>query len=381
MEYKEAPCIQSVSRKVVFPVIRWLDKRKFLEYQENNTPIYPFLNDDNTNSKTYVGKSIQNCLDEGVRYGHDYRLNNSKIINLEIIGSVLQDATGKWVLQVAHSSSVCEIKQDFLVLCIDDPDSFKWVRTKGGIPPKYSFKACIDRLTSEYFYVGKPNSSDAQVKPEFFSNMKWNKYNEDIPYSVFGKVHVSHKCLYVPHNGIELSFSTFDILALKPSPSSLKILCRTRIRELLNNSQDKILEINKSKSGRKYVPEPLIKFIAFPSQLTVGEYMLRGEKIVRQDGHYELTLLKDGNLVCRSLITKQEEKELALNNELIDRIDHQITNTICSDVDSLWLHRFQVAIYKTNTKVRVEHSFYDTSPEYKLIISVKDKPNFEIESC
>jgi hypothetical protein len=168
MEYKEAPCIQNADRNVVFPIITWFTKTKFLEHLREARPIFPFLEQDedtentdnqkassvvNQHRRVYVGKSIQSNLADGVGYGHDHLSNKS--INLEVIGSVVCDLTGQWSLQIPHRSTVTEVRSEFLVLCVDDPCALEWVRTSRGHLPRYALKACIDRLTNEYFYIGK----------------------------------------------------------------------------------------------------------------------------------------------------------------------------------------------------------------------------------
>ena len=384
MEYKEAPCIQNVDRNLAFPFISWLTKARFLEYLQTNRPIYPYLmpNEESAASlpsnmirRTFIGKSIQSNLSEGVRYGYDYKLLQ-KEINLEMIGSVMQTLNGQWELQVPHSSNVFKIQKDFLVLCIDDPNSFEWVSTQKSNIPKYALRACIDRLTNEYFYVGRVHHHFNCPVPECFQGATtWTKFNEPLPVR-FGKVHVTHKAMYVPFNNLELAFSCYDTLCLKPSPSSLRILCRLRVRTLLDFSSEKIKKINVNKSGRKYVPESVLKFINYPSYLSVGEYMLKGEKVIRSDGKFFMEIESNGNLTISSIIT---DKDTLSDEELQQRQLTQVKNILSSDVDSIWLHRFQVAFFKTNTKVKVMHSFFDTSPEYKLFINDDNPADIAVE--
>jgi hypothetical protein len=139
MELLEAPSISSVDRRVVFPSIKWLTKAKFEEYlkQPNQFEIYPNID------TIYIGKTIPNSLDEGVAYGYDYRLN--KQINLEIIGTVSQNVDKEWQLNVSHGGRVYEIKKDFLVLCLNDCESFRWIDTQLDSIPKYSLRGAVDQ--------------------------------------------------------------------------------------------------------------------------------------------------------------------------------------------------------------------------------------------
>ncbi len=120
MEFKENAAVENAERRVIFPFINWLDKKKFEELLSLNVPIYPFMNTNESislNNRVFVGKSISTCQDNKT--------------NLEIIGIVSKDyKTGEWILSVTHASSVHEIKSDFLVLYIEDPDSFCWKEAK-----------------------------------------------------------------------------------------------------------------------------------------------------------------------------------------------------------------------------------------------------------
>jgi hypothetical protein len=381
MEYKEAPCIHNADRRLVFPVITWLTKAKFEELVAKRTPIHPFMYSDNDSenqsitNQVFIGKTIQSNTHEGYHYGHDYQLGSS--INLEIIGSVVcERLTGKWALHVPHSSSVREIKNDFLVLSIEDPGSFTWTRTKKNILPRYALKACIDRYTNEYFYVGRIDSAHSQcAKPEFFENgRRWRPFVESVP-NRFGKVHLSHKLLYIPYDDLELAYDCYDILCLKPSPNSLKILCRLEIRKLLECSSEKIKRINTNQNGRRFVPDSLIKFVDYPPCLRVGEFMLRGEQIIRQDGKFVMKIEQNGNLVIESVLNRS----LLSEEEAENQAQTQVTKLMFQDVDSVWLHRFQVALSLGNQKARVIHSFYDTSPEYRMSINDENPAGYKIE--
>lgn len=377
MEYCEAPSIQQISRKLLFPAIKWLTKEKFEECVNKNQDIHPHLDpmEADSSSKSsanrlYIGKTIQNNINEGVRFA--YRSDNRQI-NLEIIGTVSKSLDNQWHLSVPHASTVFEIKKDFLVLSIEDPDSFEWIKTIGDDIPKYALRGCIDINTNEYFYIGK-TSQDTEM-PEYYQNFVWNKFRESTLPKLFGKIHPTHKCFYAPFNKLELSFSTYDILCLKPSPANLKILARLEIRNILNHSNENMSLINRNKSGRKYVPEGLVNFIKYPAYLTVGEYMLRGEKLVREDGKFEMLIESDGSLVTRSIIKNRDSLS---KEELIELENVQIKRKIDYNVSSIWLHRFQVAFYNADRRVFVKHNFYNKSPEYKFTIDDTDTPSYTV---
>lgn len=284
MEYSEAPSIQNVSRRQQFPLIKWLSKAKFEDQMKSNVTLHPHLNPDESfesppQSRIYIGKSSQTHTSEGVKYGVDVNTDNRALINLEIIGSVVRNIlTGLWELHVSHASAHVVIRNDFFVLTIDDPSAFEWKATRRGEVPAMALRGCIDRFTSEYFYIGKvivggesrdeSGGQENTMKPRYFvNNSQWLTFNETVP-PRFGKVHVGHKCLYVGFNNMELSFQRYDVLCLRPTPAPLSILTRIVLRQLCQHSNEKIEKIN---SGvRKYLPEYLIQFLKYSSQLSVG---------------------------------------------------------------------------------------------------------------
>ena len=292
METIEAPSVQNASRKEQFSLINWLSKAKFEDQLKSNIDIYPHLNsidyddgdeDDDKSSyvknqsslrRIYIGRSRQMHTSEGVQYGSDNYNADQAQINLEIIGSVVRNLiTGLWELHVSHGGAHLIIQQDFLVLSIEDPNSFEWKRARKGDIPALALRGCIDRFSNEYFYIGKvPKLSEAEkIEPKYFRRFKWLQFAETVP-ARFGKVHVSHQCLYVGFNNIELAFSDYDILCLRPTPAPLSILSRIILRKICQDSNEKISFINTT--HKKYLPDYLIQFLKYPSRLTSGKYKI-----------------------------------------------------------------------------------------------------------
>jgi len=240
-------------------------------------------------------------------------------------------------------------------------------------------RAAIDENTNEYFYVGRPLSQRLN-RPTVWSvwNSQFGNFNEPVPNELFGKVHLSHECLYAPFNNHELAYREYEILCLKPTPTSLKILNRELIRRLTNYSNENIELINQPVP---VVPSVLIKFIKYPSYLSVGEYLLKNEKLVREDNKYELKIADNGNLILSSLITNGQKN--SLNKEQLDDLKNiQVQRNITSNVNSIWLHRSQVVIYKVdrsgqNKYLEIKFKFENNNPEYKLIISDNNLPDLK----
>jgi len=215
--------------------------------------------------------------------------------------------------------------------------------SKANLIPKYALRGAIDEFTNEYFHVGRSIPDDTEIICSYCDVGRWGYYNSDItrfnetiPH-LFGKVHVSHKCLYAPFNKLELIFSDYEIL--------------------------------------------LISFIKYPSYLASGEYMLKNEKIVREDGQFELVILNNGNLVIRSLITVNDQEKS--KKELLELKDTQVERIIKTNVNSIWLHRFQIVFFlvqnNNQKRVWIYNTLSNESPEYSLMIGDAYIPDLKVK--
>jgi hypothetical protein len=130
--------------------------------------------------------------------------------------------------------------------------------------------------------------------------------------------------------------------------------------------------LNENKNGIKHLPDVLIKLLKYPSHLSTGEFMLKDEKLVSDDDKFEIKIEKNGDLVCKSIDHSLSDQEDS---------DSKIINLIRQRVDSVWLHRYQVAFYLQNRKVWIDRNFYDDSPtDYRFKINVENNiPSFLIE--
>ena len=181
----------------------------------------------------------------------------------------------------------------------------------------------------------------------------------------FGKVKKSYKLLFAPSRNMELGFDQFETLCLKASPASLKVLCRSVVRSTLNYSQKNI----KSLKTLKLVPKTLVNFLEYPSHLKLGEFLLKDEKLVREDDSLELAFDKDtGNLVCQredstGSTSPSEPNNLSLSNSTDNR------TVIAQNVDLVWLHTFQTVFYnQKSSRARPVHSIYDKLILYNFLI-------------
>jgi hypothetical protein len=397
MYFIEAPSIENIERRLTYSPIKWLSKTKFLQIldDENSLSFGPKVhpqidtldNETSICNKIFIGRSIANY-----EYG----------ALPELLGTVSKNLTNNdWQLSVSYSSAVHVIKDDFLVLNIEDPRAFEWRTTTYDNIPNNGLRGAIDESANEYLYIGRtivgPNGDDSSPKSYRWPN--WIDFNEPLPH-MFGKVHRSHKCLYVPVNELELNVKKYDILCLLPSAASLKCLCRLKIRQITQNNNKRMIEINQNK---RRLPERLISFIKNPSFLQIGDYLLKGEKLVDNLNDFELYINEEDQLIYHQInnkeIVKQNGTIFSNNNYYIRHHYHVNVNRnsqnssksphtiiIRNNVNSIWLHPFKIIFLDKNNRLNFwklpqEHQAQsaEVNKEYKFIInnlttSPDDKP-------
>jgi hypothetical protein len=404
----------------VFPKINWLTKAKFeqalddLKQKKATRIIQPYLlniADDTAQHKNflklhevdkriYIGKTIPKSGNILTNHNHNQQEGNhqNQILpfeNTETIGNVYKSdektAGGKWCMKVTHNGYVFEVTDEFLVLCIDDPDSFYWSSNVDAATnnstnqgsgaemmhyfqfnikeiPMFALRASVDKERCEYNYIGRTVEDEASrcKRPKFFSN-GWYHIGDQVP-QMFGKVKKSYKLLFAPTKTMELGFDQFETLCLKASPASLQELCRSAIRSNLNYSQKKI----KSLKARRLVPKSLVNFLKYPSFLTVGEYLLKTEKLVSDDDRIEISLDRTtGNLIIkRHLLDEHINTSNSDNNSDVCECEESNFSTqkvIAYNVDAVWLHRFHTVFYDNkNSQVKPIHLIYDNLVNYKF---------------
>ncbi len=109
--------------------------------------------------------------------------------------------------------------------------------------------------------------------------------------------------------------------------------------------------------------------------------MLKNEKIVREDGQFEFVILNNGNLVIRSLITVNDQEKS--KKELLELKDTQVERIIKTNVNSIWLHRFQIVFFlvqnNNQKRVWIYNTLSNESPEYSLMIGDAYIPDLKVK--
>ena len=353
-------------------------------------------------------------------------------------------ASNKWMLTITHDDQIYEIggkdgddadaDADFLVLCISDPDSFYWSSNRDETSyccqqnttpssiysfkfnnkkiARYALRAAVDKVDCKYSYVGRtlPEHGDGdgdddyddddqdddddfrrmrrmRKRPKFYSN-GWYFFGESVAPATVGRVSRSYKMLFAPHREMVLGFDEYETLCLKASPASLRVMCRTAVRKHLGYSQARIKSLvassSASSSSPSLIPHSLVDFLKYPAWLKSGEWMMRDEKLVKEDDSCELVFdTRTGNLVCRpvavnaSSAASDESAEAAAASNESNKTNEKL---IAYNSDTIWLHRFQAVFYnQVSSTVFTAHSIYhhQHQGDYKFFIEW-DKLNSQV---
>ena len=169
MEYSEIPGVEDgIGRKFKFCEIKWMTKTKFESTMkearsEKDLAIHPRLNDhSDINKLEFIGKTIPKSppvlIVGGINTNNNLNATNSSPYQyLEIAGTIFKanQRGNVWKLRITHESHVYEIEEDFLVLSIENQDSFYWCSNKDeSAKNQYSFtvnykvkKECVKLYT------------------------------------------------------------------------------------------------------------------------------------------------------------------------------------------------------------------------------------------
>ena len=164
----------------------------------------------------------------------------------------LKDFIGNLILRVPYGSAVYEVKDNFVVLSINDESSFEWKIDKNGNLPSFALRGSLDNHANEFLYIGRTLLDAPSGGKWMDHNGFWNNFEEIV--ASIGKIHSSHQCLYAPIGENEVAYNDYEVLCLKPSPASLKVLSRMVIRDKIsyfvqNNNIKEKLENKLKKSG------------------------------------------------------------------------------------------------------------------------------------
>lgn len=355
------------SRNIVFPRLRWISKTKFEEeISIKKAEFHPCLNENQSlKNRIFLGKLIPNLKNSLLS-------SNEEQFDSELIGSVYYSNDQIWKLKVTYVGQTIEITEGFMVLNIQDYNTYFWSYNDAFQKvnlPLYALKVSFDSSDSHYQYAGRrfKQSKNSEYSIVYYSNA-WLKLENQIE-SVFGRIKTNLGLLMVPYENMEIGYSNFEVLCLKASPANLKILCRSAIRKYLDHSQKKIKSLCNQNERKYFIPDSLVNFLKYPSFLFIDDCMFKEEKIVHDNDEYELSIdQQNENLICKKLMGSVNfSKEWVLQK-----------NTDC-----IFLHPFYTVFYCNSKKKAIKNNLTNSNNSncilpYKFFVDW-EKLTFEIK--
>ena len=117
------------------------------------------------------------------------------------------------------------ILNHYKVMTSEFPDSLFWVRHSNGDVPRHAVRGGMD--SGEINFIGRTCSPLLGGRTYLGARINLNRNITEG--TRLGKIHPSHNCLYIPYNGGEYIFNTYEVLCHKISPAPLSVICRWKI--------------------------------------------------------------------------------------------------------------------------------------------------------
>jgi hypothetical protein len=201
---------------------------------------------------------------------------------------VVNKSTSK--LKIFHSNKTYQM-DSFVLLNFNQANCFKWSLFRDDCKspnqiPKYALKIGFDTVSQCVLYAARSTLN---------SNQKFQLLGYLAPSQ-------SDKQLKAINQKDQLvQFKTFEVLCLKPSPASLKHLCRLKLREELKNKNE-----NVEKLGQELkLKQRFINYIKHSWFLNCDDQLNRGDCLISKNNKYKLALELDGRLLL--YINEQED--------------------------------------------------------------------------
>lgn len=170
-----------------------------------------------------------------------------------------------WILRITHNGHSHDIEDEFLVLYIEDPNSYFWSSSHDSnifqehvvtfpkeTVPSFALRAAYNSVDQKYNYIGRivtsgshSNTEQTQQslsqRPKFYANA-WVYFDDggggqNELKSIFGRIGRSQRLIFVSYRNLEVGMDHFETLCVRPSPVSLKTLCRSVVRSNLGCNQ------------------------------------------------------------------------------------------------------------------------------------------------
>lgn len=225
--------------------------------------------------KNYDRNTLNMCFPHGVSEHGELTLIGKTRIKLSQSGKLTEKiGQAKKLtcrLETCHANKVHELDK-FVVLNFNDSNCYDWLPfdlmiSKPGSSSSRTNKSCFmlklgyDTVTHSVLYAGR-----GVVK-----NCKYT-----------GCLIAADNQLLVPYKNEPVCLKTFEVLCLKPSPNSLKNICKQSIRDIMRHDNSRIKNL-------KFFLEPsLLKFVKYKNFLKCGSQLRTGEYLISNNGEYQL---------------------------------------------------------------------------------------------
>ena len=119
--------------------------------------------------------------------------------------------------------------EGYKILTIEEPDAFEWGTYSDGDVPSTAIPGGATE-DDEELYIGRTVTNSNVMVGKTRQGQPINLPNARVTTTqLVGKIHGSHRCLYVPWDGKEYIYSSYEVLMGKFRPKSLQHLCRNVI--------------------------------------------------------------------------------------------------------------------------------------------------------
>lgn len=168
-----------------------------------------------------------NALPAGVYPDGQILYIGSKQHNFDKVPGYVVDSV-KWLHLCWGCNEHCYDK-GYEILVTQEVDSFDWgVYSNGEVPP--TAVSGGETNDEEKLYIGRTLSNGDVTLGRTWLHEPINlPYESVINTQLVGKIHPSHGCLYVPWDGKEYRYTSYEVLIARWQPKSLQHLCRNTI--------------------------------------------------------------------------------------------------------------------------------------------------------
>ncbi|XP_076804519.1 uncharacterized protein LOC143448598 [Clavelina lepadiformis] len=166
----------------------------------------------------------------------------SQIDNQEVTGFTTTNSNEAYISYGCNEHR----KRNYQVIVNDHPSSLYWIVDQHGHYPKNAVHGGRDR--GERLYVGRTCEPLTDGRTASQDPLTTNRLAQDG--CRIGKIHPSHGCLYIPYNGREYIFDSYEVLCHKVSPGSLRSICKWKVLNVLHGN-------NQRKSSIDSLPLPV----------------------------------------------------------------------------------------------------------------------------